>query len=110
MPGRADPGWLSPVQPAWQAGLYSRSCIRMPPVLSMSTGPGRCDLGVEEWSSVAKQRQARVSSEAGASVSLRRVSGREGVSQVFRYELTLLSPSHDLDLDALLGTGMTVEA
>lgn len=58
---------------------------------------------------MAKQREARIRLEAGADLSLRRLHGREEVSRLFRYDLVLLGPSHDLDLEGLLGTGATVE-
>jgi type VI secretion system secreted protein VgrG len=58
---------------------------------------------------VARQREARLYLEAKQSLSLRRLHGREEVSRPFHYDLLLLGPSHDLDLDKLLGTGITVE-
>jgi type VI secretion system secreted protein VgrG len=58
---------------------------------------------------LAKQREARLHLDAGAPLSLRRLNGREEVSRLFRYDLVLLGPSHDLDLEDLLGTGATVE-
>ncbi|WP_372623354.1 type VI secretion system Vgr family protein [Falsiroseomonas sp.] len=58
---------------------------------------------------MAKQREARLTLETSQPLVLRRLTGREEVSQPFRYDLTLLGPSHDLDLEALLGTGATVE-
>jgi type VI secretion system secreted protein VgrG len=42
-------------------------------------------------------------------MSLRRLQGHEEVSRPFRYELILLGPSHNLDLDKLLATGIAVE-
>ena len=59
---------------------------------------------------MAKQREARIQMQVSYRLSLRRMTGREEVSRVFRYDLTLLGPSHDLDLEGLLGTGITVEA
>jgi type VI secretion system secreted protein VgrG len=59
---------------------------------------------------LARQREARLHLAAGVPLSLRRLSGREEVSRLFRYDLVLLGPSHDLDLEKLLGTGITVEA
>ena len=58
---------------------------------------------------MAKQREARLTLEASHPLTLRRLTGREEVSRVFRYDLTLLGPSHDVDLETLLGTGITVE-
>ena len=58
---------------------------------------------------MAQQREARLQLAAGAPLSLRRLSGREEVSRLFRYDLVLLGPDYDLDLEALLGTGVTVE-
>ena len=58
---------------------------------------------------MARQREARLYLEAKQSLSLRRLHGREEVSRPFHYDLLLLGPSHDLDLDKLLGTGITVE-
>jgi type VI secretion system secreted protein VgrG len=58
---------------------------------------------------VAKQREARLYLEGQQSLNLRRLSGREEVSRPFHYDLLLLGPSHDLDLEKLLGTGITVE-
>ena len=42
-------------------------------------------------------------------MSLRRLSGREEVSRLFRYDLVLLGADYDVDLEELLGTGVTVE-
>jgi type VI secretion system secreted protein VgrG len=58
---------------------------------------------------VAQQREARLHLAASAPLSLRRLSGREEVSRLFRYDLVLLGPDYDLDLEELLGTGATVE-
>ena len=58
---------------------------------------------------MAKQREARLHLSADLPLSLRRVTGREEVSRLFHYDLVLLAQSHDIELDRLLGTGMTVE-
>ncbi|MBL6458669.1 type VI secretion system tip protein VgrG [Belnapia sp. T6] len=63
----------------------------------------------EEGSIVAKQREARLHLEAPSPMTLLRLTGREEVSRVFSYDLTLLSPNFDIDLERLLGSGVTVE-
>src|SRR3954469_23446683 len=62
-----------------------------------------------EGAILAQQREARIKADTDAPLALRRLQGREEVSRLFRYDLTLLGPSHDLDLERLLGTGVTVE-
>ena len=58
---------------------------------------------------MARQREARLYLESQQTLNLRRLNGREEVSRPFQYDLVLLGPSHDLDLDKLLGTGITIE-
>jgi type VI secretion system secreted protein VgrG len=56
------------------------------------------------------QREARIKVEAKAGdFRLRSLSGREELSRPFRYDLVLHSGNLDVRLEALLGTGITVE-
>ncbi|HET6469798.1 MAG TPA: type VI secretion system tip protein TssI/VgrG, partial [Geminicoccaceae bacterium] len=58
---------------------------------------------------MAGERAVAVETALGDALRFRRMTGREAIGTPFRYDVTLLADDLSIELERLLGTGMTVE-